>query len=45
MNRKKYGIECFELTNEYLKSIGKRELIWSDFLYDIALEHSKNMAL
>lgn len=39
------GKECFEITNSHLILIKKPIKVWSDILYTIALEHSKNMAL
>lgn len=38
-------MECFKLTNIYLSKKGRNKLDWSPILFDIALVHSKNMAL
>lgn len=43
-NRKKLGMDCFNLSNEFRKSRGKPEVTWNEELFFICLEHSKNMA-
>ena len=35
---------CFRLTNDFRNKNNLDTLVWSDNLFEIALEHSKNMA-
>ena len=41
---KRLGIRALELSNNFRQTEGKSALIWNDQLYEIAMEHSKNMA-
>ena len=41
---KRLGLRSLELSNNFRATEGKSKLIWNDKLYEIAMEHSKNMA-
>ena len=43
-DKRKMGLRCLELTNQFRASQGKHALKWNDTMFDIGLVHSEDMA-
>ena len=45
IDHKRIGLESLRLVNEERKRLGKKELVWSDKLYELAKKRAENLSL
>ena len=45
IDHKRIGLESLRLVNEERKRLGKKELVWSDKLYELAQKRAENLSL